>query len=103
KAGAGRRAWQDEEAGKARSMTSISIEFQSIPMRAGDNGFEYGHGDKTIAEISMTVIVEAYTRENWRIEEILPWEIGCTRGRVTYYGLDKSSGLYRDLKQWLES
>lgn len=84
-------------------MTHISIEFQSIPMRAGERGFEYGHGDKTVCEISLTVIVEADSRERWHVDEILLWEIGCTRGRIVYYGLDRDSDLFRDLKTWLET
>ncbi|HEU4345754.1 MAG TPA: hypothetical protein VFU31_29750 [Candidatus Binatia bacterium] len=84
-------------------MTSISIEFQSIPMRAGERGFEYGHGDKTVCEISLTAVVEASSRERWAVDEILLWEIGSVRSRVIYYGLDRDSQLFGDLKYWLES
>lgn len=84
-------------------MTSISIEFQSIPMRAGDQGFEYGHGDKTVCEISLTAVVEADSRDHWHVDEILLWEIGCNRSRIIYYGLDRDSDLFRDIKSWLEN
>lgn len=85
-------------------MTSISVEFRDVPMSVGDHGsFVYGHGDKTVCEISFTVIVEADTRETWEIDEILFWEIGSLPHRIIYYGLDRGSSLFTEIKKWLDN
>lgn len=84
-------------------MTYIDIEFQSVPMSIGQDGWVYGDDHKVVADISFTAVIEATTREKWSVDEILLWERGSTRVRPVHYGLDRASQLFRDLKHWLET
>ncbi len=84
-------------------MTYIHIEFQSVPMRMASHGYEYGDSDLAVSEISFTAVIEAESRENWRVAGILVWLRGSVPSRINYDSPDRSSDPYRDIKGWLES
>ena len=84
-------------------MTTIDVEFQDVPIRLGENGFEIGDGNKIISDFSFTASVEASSRDDWVVDDIMVWEIGSMRSSIVHYVIDKSSELFRDLKYWLET